>query len=328
MKNIGTIVAAVFLAAVLLLYMCSFQVRFTEVAIVKTWGEPADEALTEPGLYFKWPRPIQSVVVYDKRIRTLELRTEETRTADGKNLVVTTYTRWRIGRQKKDPIEFLTNFPGGVEDGESKLRTSVVTTKHAVIGKREFVEFVTTDPSKRKIREIEREIRDIVARDAREQYGIEVVGFGVKKLGLPQSVTTAIFDSMKAHEEAKAKRYVAEGEARAQDILANARAAENRIMAAAQEKAREIETEAEQVVSTYYKEFDEHPELRIFLDKLRVDEQALRERTTLILSPEKAPWDVFNEEARAKVRPAAKRSDPDAASDSDAPETTSSVKPD
>jgi regulator of protease activity HflC (stomatin/prohibitin superfamily) len=155
-----------------------------------------------------------------------------------------------------------------------------------------------------------------------------VVGFGIKKLGLPQSVTTAIFDSMKAHEDAKAKRYVAEGEARAQDILANARAAENRIMAVAQEKAREIETEAEQVVSTYYKEFDEYPELRIFLDKLRVDEQALRERTTLILSPEKAPWDVFSEEARAKVRPVAKPSGPDTVSGSDAPANISSIKPD
>ncbi len=63
MKNLGTIAAAVFLVVVLLLYMCSFQVRFTEVAIKKTWGNPAENAITQPGLYFKWPPPIQTAVV-------------------------------------------------------------------------------------------------------------------------------------------------------------------------------------------------------------------------------------------------------------------------
>ena len=37
------------------------------------------------------------------------------------------------------------------------------------------------------------------AKDAAEQYGIEVVDFGIKKLGLPQSVTTAIFEIMRSH---------------------------------------------------------------------------------------------------------------------------------
>ena len=307
MKNVGTIAAAVFLVIVLLLYMCTFQVRFTEVAVVETWGKPADEAIVDPGLYLKWPRPIQSVVVYDRRIRVLEDRTEETRTVDGKNLVITTFTLWRIGSGEKDPIKFLTNFPGGVEDGENKLRTTVVTHKHAVIGKREFDEFVSVEPAKRKLREIEREIWDAVDKDAGEQYGIEVMGFGIKKLGLPQSVTSAIFGSMKAHEEAKAKRYETEGEARARDILANAGAAEGRITAVAREKVAQIEAEAERIVSEYYSEFDEHPELRIFLDKLRTYVRALKQRTTLILDTEAAPWDVFTEEGRAKVRPAAER---------------------
>ncbi len=294
MKNLGTIMSAVFLAAVLLLYMCAFQVRFTEVAIKKTWGKPADKAITEPGLKFKWPPPIQTKVIYDKRIRILEDRTEETRTIDGKNLVVTTFTLWRI----VDPTKFNTNFPGGVEDGRKKLRTTVIAHKQAVIGKRRFDEFVSTRPEDRKIREIEQEIQTAVARDAISQYGIEVVGFGLKKLGLPEAVTTAIFDSMKSHEEAKAAQYRAEGEARAADILANAKAAEARILAAAEKKVQEIKTEAERVVSEYYKEFAEHPELRIFLDNLRTVAEALRQRTTLIIDTKKAPWDVLDESAK------------------------------
>jgi membrane protease subunit HflC len=318
MKNLGTIAAAVFLALVLVLYMCTFQVRFTEVAIKKTWGRPANEAITEPGLKFKWPAPIQSAVVYDKRIQILEDRTEETRTVDGKNLVLTTFTLWRIA----DPVKFHTNFPAGVEDGERKLRTTVVTQKHAVIGQRAFDEFVSTDPEKRKLPEIEKAIQAAVAQSAQDDYGIEVVGFGIKKLGLPQSVTTSIFESMKSHEQAKAARYLAEGDASAADILANAKATRERIMATARKKAAEIETEAERVVSDYYKEFNEYPELRIFLDTLRTVAEALSQRTTLILDSEQAPFSVFSEEGRrsfytddeksaAKVEPGANNTNSD-----------------
>jgi len=300
MKNFGTVAAAAFLAIVLILYMCTFEVRYTETAIKKTWGKPAAEAITEPGLKFKWPAPIQTVKKYDQRIRTLEDRTEETRTVDGKNLVVTTFTLWKI----KDPSKFLTNFPGGEEDGERKLRTTVVTHKLAVIGRRSFDEFVSTDPEKRKLREIEKEIQQAVARDVEKDYGIEIVGFGTKKLGLPQSVTTAIFNAMKSHEQAKAARYQAEGDARAADILAGAKATRDRIIGAVQQKVSEIQSDAQRVVGGYYKEFNSHPELRIYLDKLRALAEALKERTTLILDTSEAPWDVFDKEARERVVPA------------------------
>jgi membrane protease subunit HflC len=297
MKNLGTIVAAVFLGIVLALYMCTFQVRFTEVAIKKTWGKVGKNPITDPGLYLKWPKPVQSVVVYDKRVRILEDRTEESRTTDGKNLLLATFTLWRI----HDPVRFHTNFPLGEEDGEKKLRTTIVTDKHAVIAGHTFSDFVSTDPAQRKIRQIEEEMQAAVARDTLEQYGVEVVDFGIKKLGLPESVTTAIFESMKSHEEAKAERYRAEGDASAAKILADARAIESRIMAEVDRKVAEIQTEAERVVSEYYKEFDEYPALRIFLDTLRTLREALKERTTLILTDEQAPWSMFDKQTRAAV---------------------------
>ena len=297
MKNLGTIVAAVFLGLVLLLYMCTFQVRFTEVAIKLTWGKPAADAITEPGLGIKWPTPIQSVVKYDKRIRILEDRTEETRTKDGKNLLLTSFTLWRIA----DAARFHTNFPAGIEDGENKLRTTMITHKQAVVGKREFSDFISSDPNERKIKTVEEEIRTAIAADATKEYGIEVVGFGIKKLTLPSAVTTAIFESMKSNEQKKAARYIAEGEAKAAETIAAARSAEERIMATARQKVAEIEAGAQGVVSEYYKEFDKHPELRIFLDKLRTVANGLMTRTTIIMDTQSAPWDVFDDDARKQI---------------------------
>jgi len=299
MKNLGTLGAALFLAVVLLMYMCTFQVRFTEVALVKTWGKPASNAITEPGLKWKWPPPIQTAVVYDKRLRVLEDRTEETRTRRGKNLLVTTFTLWRIA----DPVKFNTNFPSSEEAGEKTLRTTIIAHKQAVIGQHELNEFVSTNAEDRKIREIEHEISEAVAKDAAAEYGIQIVDFGIKKLGLPEQVTSAIFRSMKANEERKAARYQAEGEARAAAIQAEAKAAEKRILAAAQQKAEEIRAEAERVVSEYYKEFNQHPELRIYLDKLRALADSLRERTTIIIDTQQSPFDVMQEENRKAIAP-------------------------
>ncbi|MCH7924196.1 MAG: hypothetical protein IIC51_01545 [Planctomycetes bacterium] len=297
MKNLGTIVAAVFLGLVLLLYMCTFQVRFTEVAIRVTWGKPASMAITEPGMGFRWPYPVQSIVKYDKRIRILEDLTEETRTADGKNLLLTTYTLWRIA----DPSKFHMNFPHGVEDAKSKLQTTIGTHNSSVVGNTQFRDFVSTIPEERKIREIEQRIRDLVAHDAKKEYGIDIVGFGIKKLGLPTAVTTSIFESMKSHEQKKAVKYTAEGEAEASETIARAKSAEERIMAAARHKVAEIEASAERVVSEYYKEFDKLPELRIFLDKLRTVANALSSRTTIIFDTSQSPWDIFDADARKRI---------------------------
>jgi len=296
MKNIGTILAAIFLGVVLLLYMCTFQVRSTEVAIKVTWGKPANEAITEPGLGFKWPAPIQSVVKYDKRIRILEDRTEETSTKDRKNILLTTYTLWRVA----DAAKFHTNFPNGVEDAKNKLLTTIGTHKLAVIGNRNLREFISTNPENRKMKEMEKILQSAIAKDSLA-YGVEIVGFGFKKLGLSPAVTTSIFEQMRSNEEKEAAKYLAEGEATASEIIAKATAAEQRILAAAHQKVAEIEANAQSVVSGYYSEFEKHPELRIFLDKLRTNASALQTRTTIILDTTTPPWDVFDEQARQRI---------------------------
>jgi regulator of protease activity HflC (stomatin/prohibitin superfamily) len=108
---------------------------------------------------------------------------------------------------------------------------------------------------------------------------------------------------MKSEEQRKAAKYLAEGDATASDIQAKAKATEARIMSAARRKVAEIENEAQRVVSAYYEEFKEQPELRIFLDSLRTVSEALRKRTTLILDTEITPYDVFRKETRELVRP-------------------------
>ena len=294
MKNLPTVLAAAALLIVLLLYMCSFQVRTTEVAVEKTFGKAnPQDVIKEPGLYWKWPWPIQSVIKYDNRLRPMVDRSEETRTADSKNIILTTFAVWTIA----DPYEFNRNYPDE-EAGKRALRTKIRAHKMAVAGKHAFNEFVSTDPQERKLHEIEKEMMELVRAEAMEEFGVDIKMFGIKQLVLPEDVTKSVFDAMKRQEKNKAETYVAEGEAKAAEILADARAKEQRILALAKRKVDTIYNDAQREISEIYKAFEEHQELRVFLDKLEALEQVLKERTTLIFDTEIPPIDLFDREKR------------------------------
>ena len=195
----------------------------------------------------------------------------------------------------ENPYKFHINYRS-IEDGEAALRSKIQTYKKAVVGKHVFSEFVSTDPQERKLDQIEKEMADAVAAEALDQVGVKIEIFGIKRLGLPEAVTTAIFDSMKKTEENKAENYRTEGEATAAEIVARAETARDRIMAVARRRADEIRSEGQRRVGEIYKAFKEHEDLAIFLDKLKALEEMLATRTTIFLSTQDPPVDLFRQD--------------------------------
>ncbi len=323
MKNLPSIIAAVVLAAVLVLFACTYQVRSTEVAILKTFGQVNREPIeiTDAdtsffaGLHFKWPWPIQSVEKYDKRLRLLEDRIEETPTRDSKQIIVTTYAIWKIS----DPYRFHTRYQT-VEAGEAALRDRLRSYKKAVIGGHDFSDFVSTEKEQRKLKEIEAQILNAVrtgetepaaevqtaeatpSKDAptnlTREFGIAIESFGIKQLTLPKSVTEAVFTTMKTTQEIKAQKYKAEGRAEAQKIVARANEARERIMSVVDRKVKGIEGDAQAQIGVIYKEFRDHEDLKIFLDKLTALKEIIRNRAEIIMDTEFVPADIFDEQKR------------------------------
>lgn len=301
MKNLPSIIAAIVLVIVLTTYMCTYQVRSTEVAIVKTFGNAnrTPVAVDEndrsffAGLHLKWPWPIQSVDKYDKRLRLLEDRIEETPTKDSKQVIITTFTVWTIS----DPYLFHTSYET-IKAGEEKLRARIRSHKKAIIGLHDFSDFVSTNPQDRKLQQIEEEMRDAVAAEASKEFGIDVKMFGIKQLSLPESVTKAVFDTMKSTQEVKAKRYRSEGKAEGNRIRAEAEESAGRIASVVQRKVKDIESQGEAEVGRIYSEFSAHEELRIFLDELRSLEEIMKTRTEIFLDTGDMPVNVFDEKKR------------------------------
>lgn len=311
-KSLPSIVTGVVLVLILALYMVTFQVRFNETAVLKTFGKatPAD-VITQAGLYWKWPWPIQDVDIYDATIHILETHTEQTATHDKKPVIVTSFTGWKI----EDPYRFLTSLRGGMDTAELRLREIVETHQKEVIGQYAFSQLVSKDAKELRFDEIEKSIRDRVQADAAGQYGIKIETVGIKRLELPQDVTESVFESMKAERKALAQKYESEGESEKKNITAEAQSIADTILTFANGLAQKYRSEGNARAAEYYKVLQQDEALAMFLDRLNKLKEILKDRTTIVLTWNQYPFTEFKDGGRIKA-PAtqpAKTSDADAA---------------
>jgi membrane protease subunit HflC len=290
-KNLITIIVAAVLVVIFALLLFTFQVRQSEVAVLTTFGKPADKNLDQPNLYFKWPWPIQQVYRFDQRTQNFEDKFSENLTADGTMLLTSVYVGWRIS----DAKEFFPKFAGGsVLAAQRQLEQMLRSAKAAVIGKHNLADFVNSDPAQLKFAAIESEIKAAVQTElATHNYGISLEFLGVKKLGLPEAVTQTVFDRMKSERtkyiseaqfkgEAEATKIKSAAERQAADVIANAQAAATRIEG-------EGVAEAAKTLSV----FQQNPELAIFQLQLEALKASLNQKATLIFDERTPPFDLF-----------------------------------
>ena len=274
-------------AALLLLLQVVFIVRQGEVAVVTTFGQP-QTALTAPGLYVRWPWPVQRVYRYDARLHSLEGACEQLLTQDGKNLLVGLYAGWRIS----DPRLFLERV-GTPAQAAQNLDGLLRHHKTAVLGQYTLAQLVNVRPAELRYADIERRILDSVRADARARYGVDVAYLGIRKLALPEAITAKVFDRMREERRAIADGYRAEGEGEALRIRAEADSARDQLLARAEGDAKRQRADGDAAAAEYYRVFAKDPELAIFLRKLEVLEQTLKEKATVVLGADTEPFDLL-----------------------------------
>lgn len=291
-KNLLTIIISAVLAVIFVLLLFTFQVRTSEVAVVTTFGQTTSQ-ISEPRAFpfFKWPWPIQKVYKLDKRIQNFEDKFTETITADNNNLLTTVYVGWHI----TDAKAFFPKFAGGSTLAAERLLEDIVTqAKTAVVGKHPLGDFVNANPSDLKFDAIENEIQAITeAQLASQNCGIGIDYLGIKKLGLPESVTQSVFDRMTAERKGLADKLDAEGMAEARKIRSSAELAASKVISSAESKAREIRASGETVAADLLPVFQQNPELANFLLRLEALEASLKDRSTLIFDTRTPPFDLF-----------------------------------
>jgi membrane protease subunit HflC len=289
-KNLITVIVAAVLVVIFALLLFTFQVRQSEIVVVSTFLKPT-RSINEPGAYFKWPWPIQSINRFDQRVMNFEDKFSENLTPDGTMLLTSVYVGWRIS----DAKEFFPKFSGGsVSIAQRQLETMLRSAKAAVIGKHNLSDFVNSDPAQLRLEAIENEIKTAVQGElAQHNYGMSIEFLGIKKLGLPENVTQSVFDRMKSERtkyiseaqfkgEAEANNIKSAAERQAADVLANATAAATRIEG-------EGVAEAAKTLAV----FQQNPELAIFQLQLEALKSSLNQKATLIFDERTPPFDLF-----------------------------------
>jgi membrane protease subunit HflC len=280
--TIPILIAVIFL--VMVVYLVTFQVRETESAFVTRFGKPVRE-VTKPGLYRKWPTPIEQVHKFDSRMRVLEAELGETTTSGTVPIIVTTYVVWRVA----EPLKFL-NAVKTIENAESKLRNQINDSQNRVIGQHTFGEFVNSDPDKIKFDQIQDEILADLKGPALKDYGIDIKTLGIKQLKISADVTKQVFERMKAERQRRTDATISEGGAEAERIRSEANAKRDVLLAAAEARAKTIRGQGDAEAAKYYKMLEEEPQLAMFLRNLEALAITLKERATVVIPADVDPF--------------------------------------
>ena len=291
MRHRTTFFLGLFVFAALLAYMCTYVVRYDQTAVETTFGRAASDAVkTEPGIYFKAPAPFSQVTVYPRKAQLLEDELQQFQTADKKSVVIRSYVLWTI----QDPFKFFKRLRT-VEQAEDALREQAGNLT-AVVSRFRFDELVNVDPEAVKLDEIQAAITDqLEANIASQDYGIEILRVGIRRLVLPESVTENVYAAMRSNREAEAANARQEGESRARQITSEAESTRDRILAFANTTAEAIRTEGRRDQAAQFSEFAADEDFAIFLRRMQVLPQILGNNSTFVLPAGDALLrDLFN----------------------------------
>jgi membrane protease subunit HflC len=308
-QRLVAIVLAIVLISALLALTVTFTVRFTETGVLTTFGKAEEGAIkNEPGLYFKWPFPIQSVTKYDKRLRFVQTRLETAQTSDGSQIIVEGFATYRVN----DPLRFFQRFSNAGERADEhfkkaegsisdSLRSSLGATSRYAMG-----DLFSTTEAGSKLPELEADVLRLIRQSSVEggslnDFGIEVASVGINRVILPQETTAKVFDRMRANREALVKDIEGQGEATAVGIRSRAQEIARQIESFATRRAEEIRALGDQEASVYVAEMNQNPQLAVFLREVEFLKSTYTRKVTLILPDNLPGIRLLNQDATENV---------------------------
>jgi membrane protease subunit HflC len=266
MKKFTTIVIAVLLLIIFVSLLFMVQVRETEVAVLKVGGKYASGTI-EPGLKFKIPF-FREYEKFDKRVRITETKTTQTQDSKNAPFLVQVYVGWKINDVKIYELGQFFSANAGESDGANA-------------------------DSEKSLTDLENDVRDKL-KEPLEKVGIEVSFVGIKRLIVPPETTKDVFTNMRTERQFEQTRITNEGEKKRGEIIQRANLEAGKRLASAQREADKTRADAEAAAKDSYKGLEKHPELAMFLQKLKMLESTLKQKTTLILDDRVPPFDLLN----------------------------------
>ena len=170
------------------------------------------EADIQPGLHVKLPFA-DDVRLFDARVLTVDAQPASFFTVEKKRLIVDSYAKWRIAN-----VETYYKATGGVETvARNRLANRVNNGLRNQFGTRTLHEVVSGERDA-----LMEDITSDLNESVLGSLGIEVVDVRVKRIDLPQEVSSQVFRRMTAEREKEATELRSTGKEKAERIRASA----------------------------------------------------------------------------------------------------------
>jgi membrane protease subunit HflC len=272
MNRIAAIVAGA-LVALMLASSMLFVIDQRQFAVVYALGE-IKEVITEPGLKFKLPPPLQNVLL-DRRVQTLD--SPESRpifTAEKKSLVIDWLIKWRVA----EPRQFIRNNGSDMRNVENRLSPVVQAAFNEEVTKRTVLSVLST--------EREKVMNDVRKRleDEAKQFGIEILDVRIKRVDFAANITDSVYRRMESERKRVANELRSTGGADGEKIRADADRQREVIVAEAYRDAQKIKGEGDAKASALYADaFGRDPQFAQFYRQLEAYRSSFRSKSDVMV---------------------------------------------
>ncbi|GAB1436638.1 protease modulator HflC [Sphaerotilus sulfidivorans] len=251
-----------------------FVVDQRNYAVVYALGE-IKEVITEPGLKFKLPPPLQNVKFIDRRTQTLD--SPETRpifTAEKQSLVIDWLIKWRV----TDARQFIRNTGVDLRNAEVRLSPIVQAALNEEVTKRTVGTMLSSERDK-VMQGVMKRLQD----DAKN-FGIEVVDVRIKRVDFASTVTESVYRRMESERKRVANELRSQGAADGEKIRADADRQREVILAEAYREAQKVKGLGDAEASSIYAEsFGRDPQFANFYRSLEAYRASFRNKTDVMV---------------------------------------------
>ncbi|MDG2501685.1 MAG: protease modulator HflC [Porticoccaceae bacterium] len=232
------------------------------------------EADIEPGLHVKIPF-VDNVRIFDARILTVDAQPASFFTVEKKRLIVDSYAKWRIAN-----VETYYKATGGVESvAHNRLANRVNNGLRNQFGTRTLHEVVSGERDL-----LMKNITDELNASVLTSLGIEVVDVRVKRIDLPQEVSSQVFRRMTAERDKEARELRSTGKEKAEKIRASADRERTIELANAYRDAEELRGEGDAKAAAVYADaYQQDPEFYAFMRSLNAYKTSFANKGDIML---------------------------------------------
>jgi membrane protease subunit HflC len=272
------------IALLLLAFFSLYTVKEGEKALLLRLGQIVTDnqgkpVVIQPGLHAKIPF-IYQVKKFDMRLHAWDIESSRIVTAEQKDVIVDYYFKWRI----IDPALYYTRTGGNIQQAQLLLEQQVNDSLRAEFGRRTISEAVSDERV---------DVMDALSQQADKnarRLGLAVIDVRIKRIDLPNEVSTAVYQRMRAERERIATEHRAEGKAEAEAIRAKAEANAIVIIATAKTQAANIRAAGDgEAAQIYAQAYSKDPGFYAFYRSLQAYKKTFANKNDImVLQPDNA----------------------------------------